>query len=180
MAKDTHAVNGKAPDPSTPAPRFDVPEYMVPKSVADVRELTRLIGLAEWAPDSYRDLDGNYIQQKIELAIMHGITVGLGPIAAMQSIAVIDGMPTIWGDGALAIVERSGLLEDMLEEYEVDDGEDGLTAICTMRRAPPADRDPEPVLDGDGRAGAAHPERRAVAELSSAHAEDAGALLDAP
>jgi hypothetical protein len=64
---------------------------------------------------------------------MHGATVGLGPIAAVQSIAVIDGMPTIWGDGALSIVERSGLLDDMLEEYEVD-AEEGLTAICTMRR----------------------------------------------
>jgi hypothetical protein len=112
----------------------------VPKSMAEIRELARLIALAEWAPDSYRDLEGNYIQQKIELAIMHGITVGLGPIAAMQSIAVIDGMPTIWGDGALSIVERSGLLEDMLEEYEVHP-EEGLTAICTMRRR----RRPTPI-----------------------------------
>jgi hypothetical protein len=113
---------------------------MVPKSIAEVRELARLIGLAEWAPDSYRDLEGNYIQQKIELAIMHGITVGLGPIAAMQSIAVIDGMPTIWGDGALSLIERSGLLEDMLEEYEVHP-EEGLTAICTMQRR----RRPTPI-----------------------------------
>ena len=100
----------------------------------EIRELARLIALAEWAPDSYRDLDGNYIQQKIELAIMHGATVGLGPIAAVQSIAVIEGMPTIWGDGALSIVERSGLLEDMLDEYELHP-EEGLTAIedCPLR-----------------------------------------------
>jgi hypothetical protein len=110
MAGDTRASAraASAEAPSCPAPRFDVPEFMVPKSPADVRELARLIALAEWAPDSYRDLEGNYIQQKIELAIMHGATVGLGPIAAVQSIAVVDGMPTIWGDGALSIVERRG------------------------------------------------------------------------
>jgi hypothetical protein len=73
---------------------------------------------------------------------MHGATVGLGPIAAVQSIAVIDGMPTIWGDGALSIVERSGLLEDMLEEYQADP-EEGLTAICTMRRR----RRPTPIVN---------------------------------
>jgi hypothetical protein len=71
---------------------------------------------------------------------MHGATVGLGPIAAVQSIAVIDGMPTIWGDGTLSIVERSGLLEDMLEEYR-SDPEEGLAAICTMRRR----RRPTPI-----------------------------------
>jgi hypothetical protein len=141
MPDDTGAIAGKPRDETPcPVPRFEVPEFMVPKSIAEVRELARMIALAEWAPDAYRDLDGNYVQQKIELAIMHGATVGLGPIAAVQSIAVIDGMPTIWGDGALSIVERSGLLEDMLEEYQ-SDPEEGLAAICTMRRR----RRPTPI-----------------------------------
>jgi len=136
-------VTGKPPpEPATCPARFDVPDFMVPKSIADVRELARMIALAAWAPDSYRDIEGNYLQQKIELAIMHGATVGLGPIAAVQSIAVIEGMPTIWGDGALAIVERCGLLEDMVEDYQFD-AEQGLTAICTMRRR----RRPTPITN---------------------------------
>src|SRR5258708_4811097 len=129
-------------DEERSALRFDVPDFLIPKSIADVREMARLITLAEWAPDSYRDLEGDYVQQKIELAIMQGATVGLGPIAAVQSIAVIEGMPTIWVDGALALVERSGLLEDMVEEYETH-AEEGLTAICTMRRH----RRPTPILN---------------------------------
>src|ERR1700719_3437722 len=143
MPDETGAINGKVPEaPTTPTSRFDVPQFMIPKSIGEVRELARLIALAEWAPDAYRDIEGNYVQQKIELAIMHGATVGLGPIAAVQSIAMIDGMPTIWGDGALSLVERSGLLEDMLEEYEID-AEEGLTAICTMRRR----RRPTPIVN---------------------------------
>src|ERR1700676_5089840 len=94
-----------------------VPGFLVPKSIGEVKELARMIALAEWAPDCYRDLDGNYLQPKIEL----GATVRLGPIAAVHAIALIGGTPSIWGDGALSVVEHSGLLEDMVEDYEVED-----------------------------------------------------------
>jgi hypothetical protein len=111
------------------------PAYLTPNSIAAVRELAELIAAGEWAPSSYRGADGRYVVEKIVLGIMHGAAVGLGPFAAVHAIAVIDGQPTIWGDGALALVERSGLIEDMREDYTLDDGE-GLTAICTMRRRP--------------------------------------------
>ena len=45
------------------------------------------------------------------IAIMHGLEVGLSPLSALQRIAVINGRPTIWGDGALALVKASGLCE---------------------------------------------------------------------
>lgn len=110
-----------------------MPEFLEPKSTAAIRELARMIAVAEWAPDCYRNLDGNYIVPKLELAIMHGASVGLSPLMAVQSIALFDGSPTIRSDGALALVERSGLLEDMTEEFVVDEAE-GLTAISAMRR----------------------------------------------
>jgi hypothetical protein len=112
-----------------------LPAYLTPRSVADVREFAELIAAAEWAPACYRGSDGTYVVEKIALGIMHGAAVGLGPFASVHAIAVIDGHPTIWGDGALALVERSGLVEDMREDY-TQDGEEGLTAICTMRRRP--------------------------------------------
>ena len=40
---------------------------------------------------------------------------GFTPMAALQSIAVVNGMPTIYGDGMLALVRASGLLEDIIE-----------------------------------------------------------------
>jgi len=123
-----------AAEPSWPAPTaIGVPAFLTPTSLGEVKELARMIALAEWAPECYRDLDGNYLQPKLELAILHGATVGLGPIAAIHAIALIGGTPSIWGDGALSVIEHSGLLEDMVEDYEVDDVE-GLTAICTMKR----------------------------------------------
>ena len=117
MANDVGTLPLRArgePEPPYPsAVGFGVPGFLVPKSIGEVKELARMMALAEWAPDCYRDIDGNYLLPKIELAIMQGASVGLGPIAAVQSIAVINGMPSIWGDGALAIIEQSGLLEDI-------------------------------------------------------------------
>src|SRR3546814_6556422 len=47
---------------------------------------------------------------------------------ALQSIAVIGNNPAIWGDGALALVQGSGLLVDMEET------DDGNTATCRLVR----------------------------------------------
>ena len=85
-----------AEQPRYPAPSaIGVPTFLMPTSLGEVKELARMIALAEWAPECYRDLDGNYLQPKIELAILHGATVGLGPIAAVHAIALIGGTPSI-------------------------------------------------------------------------------------
>lgn len=57
---------------------------------------------------------------KISTAIFFGYEIGLLPLQALQSIAVINGKPSIYGDAALALVRGSGLLEDFEEVYEGD------------------------------------------------------------
>jgi hypothetical protein len=37
------------------------------------------------------------------VAIQHGMELGLAPMQALQSIAVINGKPVIYGDAALAL-----------------------------------------------------------------------------
>jgi hypothetical protein len=59
------------------------------------------------APESLDTLE------KVMVAILHGLEVGLTPMNALQSIAVINGRPTIWGDGAVGLIRASGLLEYM-------------------------------------------------------------------
>ena len=62
-----------------------------------------------------------------------GMEVGLQPMQALQSIAVINGRPSIWGDGALAIVkthpEFAGIEEDDLEKIKKNN-----KATCTVKR----------------------------------------------
>ena len=67
------------------------------------------------------------------VAILHGLEVGLTPLAALQRIAVVNGRPTIWGDGALALVRASGLAERIVERIE-GDGPVNWTAVCEVMR----------------------------------------------
>lgn len=77
---------------------------------------------------------------KISTAIFFGYEIGLLPLQALQSIAVINGKPSIYGDAALALVRASGLLEDFEEIYEGDmfDGagkpNSNYKAICKVTR----------------------------------------------
>jgi hypothetical protein len=76
------------------------------------------------------------------IAIMHGLEVGLSPLSALQRIAVINGRPTLWGDGALALVKASGLCEAIEEWIEGDDDDpSSWMAICNLIRK----HDPVPV-----------------------------------
>jgi hypothetical protein len=74
------------------------------------------------------------------VAILHGLEVGMTPLAAVQSIAVINGKPSLWGDGFLAVIQGSGLLE-WKKEFERVDEKNGKTAVCIMKRK----GDPEPA-----------------------------------
>jgi hypothetical protein len=96
---------------------------IVPQSFDDCYRMGKLLAVSGLVPNDYKDN-----AEACTVAIMQGLEVGLSPMAALQSIAVINGRPSIWGDGALAIVRASGLLEYM-DESDADG-----TATCTVKR----------------------------------------------
>lgn len=79
-----------------------------------------------FAPPSYQT------PQQVLIAVQRGAEVGLPPMQALDVIAVINGRPTIYGDGLPALVESSGLMAD---SHEWIDGEgDNRTAHCRVLR----------------------------------------------
>lgn len=70
--------------------------------------------------------------EKAMVAIMHGLEVGLTPMNALQSIAVINSRATLWGDGALGLVQASGKLESHKEWFEGEG--DTRKALCLVKR----------------------------------------------
>jgi hypothetical protein len=56
--------------------------------------------------------------KKIVVAIQMGAEVGMTPMKALQSIAVINGRATVWGDAALGMVKASGLCDYVKEKVE--------------------------------------------------------------
>lgn len=70
--------------------------------------------------------------ESIMIAIQMGLEIGLSPMKSLQSIAVINGKPSIYGDAAKAMCLASPVCEYINEYYE-GDGET-LTAICESKR----------------------------------------------
>lgn len=68
------------------------------------------------------------------IAIMQGLEVGMAPMMALQSIAIINKRPTIFGDGALGLCQGSGKMEWIKEWYGGDEGKDNYTAFCDVKR----------------------------------------------
>ncbi|RJO66933.1 MAG: hypothetical protein C4523_10585 [Myxococcales bacterium] len=104
---------------------------IVPQSFDDCYRMGKLLAISGLVPNDYKNNP-----EGCTVAIMQGLELGLSPMAALQSIAVINGRPSIWGDGALAVVRASGLLE-YIKEWT-----DGTTAYCEVKRA----GEPEPIV----------------------------------
>jgi len=101
---------------------------IVPQNFEDAWRIASAVVKAGMAP---RGLE---TAEKAMVAIMHGLEVGLTPMNALQSIAVVNGRPTIWGDGAIGLARGSGLLEWMDEKFEGEEGKDNFTAVCLVKR----------------------------------------------
>jgi len=106
---------------------------IIPSTFEDAQRIARMVVEAGLQP---KGLD---TQAQVTLVIMAGLEVGLPPIQALQSIALINGKPCLYGDGMLAVVRRSGLLEHSSETLKEGDGVNGLpegemVATCRLKR----------------------------------------------
>lgn len=77
-----------------------------------------------------KDFQGN--PEKCFAAIYKGASLGLDAFTSLQRIAVVNGRATIWGDTALALVRKSGLMTRF--EEEIIDNNGKLTARCVVQR----------------------------------------------
>lgn len=80
-----------------------------------LREFCGVLAGTEMVPKAYRGKPDDIL-----VAMLHGQEVGLPHLQALQSIAVVNGVPSIYGDAALALARSSGKLEDFDEWIEVD------------------------------------------------------------
>lgn len=97
------------------------------QSFDDAMRFGKLIAESEFPPKDFKGKPASCV-----LAIQHGAEIGLGPMQAIQSIAVINGRPTIWGDAALALVMASPVCEYVKETIEGD--ADQAVATCIAKR----------------------------------------------
>ena len=97
------------------------------QTMGEAMSFAQMVAKSDFAPKDFKGKPESCL-----LAIQHGSEVGLSPMQSLQSIAVINGRPTIWGDAALALVQSSPVCE-YVREYLEGDG-DNLTAVCEAKR----------------------------------------------
>lgn len=100
-------------------------KFEIAKRVAHTLAQSNLV------PDAYRGRPNDCF-----VAINMGAELGMEPFQAIQSIAVIDGKPCLYGDGLIGVVRASSKCEWIEEEVSSD----GKTAICRTQRK--GDRSP--------------------------------------
>jgi hypothetical protein len=85
------------------------------RTLAELREFCGILAGTDMVPKAYKGKPDDIL-----VAMMHGQEVGIPHLQALQSIAVVNGIPSIYGDAALALVRASGKLMDIDEWSEVD------------------------------------------------------------
>jgi hypothetical protein len=83
---------------------------LLPQNLTEATDLAERYSKSGMVPKNYINNPG-----AILAAWDFGGSLGLGLMQSLQGIAVINGMPTLWGDAALAVVMASGLLDDIDE-----------------------------------------------------------------
>lgn len=93
---------------------------IIPQTIEETFRLAQAIAKSGLAP---RGMDK---PESIMVAIMHGAEIGLPPMQSLQRIAVVNGRPTVWGDGLPALLWARGFsIQERIEES---------TAFCTVIR----------------------------------------------
>lgn len=78
-----------------------------------------------------KEFQGN--REKCFVAIYKGASLGLDAFTSLQRIAVINGRATIWGDTALSLVRKSGLMIKFEEVVDESDPQN-MIAKCIVQR----------------------------------------------
>lgn len=97
---------------------------IIPQTIEEVFRVATAVAKSGLAPN------GMNTAEKLTVAIMHGMEIGLPPMQAIQKIAVVNGRPTVWGDAIPALIQSKGfkLRERMAGQGEI------RTAICEIVR----------------------------------------------
>ena len=70
--------------------------------------------------------------EKVLVAMQYGCELGMAPMQAINSVAVINGRPSVYGEALIAVANNSGLIKDVHERIE-GKGDD-MTAYCQIVR----------------------------------------------
>lgn len=121
-------------------------ETFAPRNIAEAFQFADMVLLSGMAPKSYLEIYDKALKDGLNpeaatmkaksavvVSLQFGMELNFQPMQALQCIANINGNPGVWGDGALALVLGSGLLE-WIEEDDFDVIKANKKAVCQVKR----------------------------------------------
>lgn len=89
---------------------------LLPQTYSELERWAAKISKTEMVPKAYRGKPDDII-----VCVQYGQEIGLGFMESLKSIAVINGNPSVYGDGLLAICQRHPEFEDLIETPELNE-----------------------------------------------------------
>ena len=100
---------------------------LAPTNLTEAMRFADMLAGSSMVPKDYQGKPANCL-----VAIQWGQEIGLGPLQALQNLAVINGRPSLWGDAALALVQAHPAY---VEHEEGIRGEgDAMLGYCRITR----------------------------------------------
>lgn len=99
---------------------------LAPQNFEQALQFAEYLAASEMVPKQYRNKPGDCL-----IAMQWGYELGFQPLQALQSIASINGKPSVYGDAGKAILLNAGceIIEDDIEDIQ----KNGI-ARCTIHR----------------------------------------------
>jgi hypothetical protein len=112
-------------------------DTFAPRNIREAFDFADMVLMSGMAPKAYleivKDKGSEAARAAVVVAIQFGLECGFQPLQALQCIANINGNPSIWGDGALALVQSSGLME-WIKEEDLEIVKKNKKATCQVKR----------------------------------------------
>lgn len=99
---------------------------IVPQNFDDAWRIAGALAAAGMGP---KDID---TQEKVLAVMMAGAEIGMPPFQSLQSFAIINGRPALWGDGMMGVVRKHGVRVEERTEGLIADGT--FVAYCKVTR----------------------------------------------
>lgn len=88
-----------------------------PRNFDEAWRMASILAQSQLVPKNYHQNP-----QDILVAMQYGAEIGLPPMASLQSVAVINGKPGVYGDGFLGAIQSTAAYAKHAEYYELADG----------------------------------------------------------
>lgn len=103
--------------------------FLIIESFKQAQEVAEYINKSALVPDAYRGKPADIV-----IAMQYGMELGLSPMQALQSVAVVNGRPSLWGDALPGLIIALPDCEGIECPEPAGDNEEAWVATCKVLR----------------------------------------------